>query len=322
MTRRAVAPAALLAGLLASSPVAAQQADPHAGHHMPGMTSAQAPAADPHAGHGAAGQSPQANAAADAAAEPTGTDQPPGSAEPPPVAHDSPAAHYWDAAAMAAAAEAEAEMHPPAPVYSKFIVDVAELQLRKGSDGYRWEGEAWFGNLDRFVIKSRGEGTRGGPLEEGEIQALYAKALDPWWNLQVGVRQDLRPRPMRTWATVAIDGRARYQFDVQAAVFLSDKGQVAARLEGSYDLRITQRLVFQPRAEVELAAQDMPVERIGSGLSTAELGLRLRYDLAREFAPYVGINWTWAAGRTADYARGVGDAPTQRSVVAGVRFWF
>ena len=111
------------------------------------------------------------------------------------------------------AAAAEAEMHPPAPIYSKLIVDAAELRLRQGQDGYRWEGEFWTGNIDRFVVKTRGEGTRGGGrqaggLESGEVQALYAKALDPWWNLQFGVRQDIGPQPRRTWATVGLDGRA------------------------------------------------------------------------------------------------------------------
>lgn len=311
---------AIAAGLLVSArPVLAQPADPHAGHHMHGM-SMPAPASSKQPSTEPATQQADPGTQTTADAELTGTDQPPGSAPPPPVAHDNPAARFWDPAAMAAAAEAE--MHPPAPVYTKLIVDAAELRLREGQDGYRWEGEFWAGNVDRFVIKTRGEGTRGAGLENGEVQALYAKALDPWWNLQVGVRQDIGPNPRRTWATVGLDGRARYQFDVQAALFLSDKGQLAARLEGSYDLRITQRLVFQPRAELELAAQDMPAERIGAGLSTAELDLSLRYDVRREFSPYIGINWTWAAGKTADYARADGRDPVERSVIAGIRFWF
>jgi copper resistance protein B len=252
--------------------------------------------------------------------EPTGTNQPPGSAEPPPVAHDQPADHYWDPAAMAAAEMAQ--MHPPKLGYAKLAFDLAEYLFREGRDGYRWEGEAWFGDLDRFVIKSKGEGTHDEGLDQAEVQALYAKALDPWWNLQVGLRQDIRPRPARTWATLGIEGRAPYQFEVQTAVFLSDKGQLAARIEGAYDQRITQRLILQPRAEFDLSAQDMPDQRIGSGLSTAELGLRLRYEVRREFAPYLGINWTWATGKTADYARADGKDTTERSVVAGIRFWF
>lgn len=287
------------------APPAAEQAMP--GMDMPGMDMPMpAPAPDP-------APTPQAD-------EPKGTDQSPGSAEAPPVTHDRAADRYWNPTAMAAAEDAM--MRPPVSAYGKVMLDIAEHQFREGRDGYRWEGEAWFGDVDRFVVKSKGEGTSGEGIDQAEVQALYAKALDPWWNLQVGVRQDFGPRPARTWATLGLEGRARYQFDVQAAAFLSDKGQLTGRLEGAYDQRITQRLVLQPRVEFDLAAQDMPDQRIGAGLSNAELGLRLRYEVRREFAPYVGINWTWAVGRTADYARADGRDTTERSVVAGIRFWF
>ncbi len=313
----------ILALLSGATPIAAQSMD-HAMHHP--AASQSAPAAQP---------APQAEPSGDeqsmpgrdmrepapaSAGESTGTDQAPGSAEAPPIAHDRLADRYWDPAEMAAA-EATA-MQPPASVYSKLLIDLAEYQFRDGKDGYRWEGEAWLGDLNRFVIKSKGEGTLDEGIDRAEIQALYSKALDPWWNLQIGVRQDIRPRPARTWATLGIEGRAPYQFDVQAAVFLSDKGHLTGRLEGAYDQRITQRLILQPRIEFDLSAQDMPDQRIGSGLSSAELGLRLRYELRREFAPYVGINWTWAAGKTADYARVDGKDTAERSIVAGIRFWF
>lgn len=220
------------------------------------------------------------------------------------------------------AAAEDAEMHPSKSAYAKITFDLAEHQFREGHDGYRWEGEAWLGDLNRFVVKTKGEGTSGEGIDQFEVQALYAKALDPWWNLQFGVRQDIRPRPARTWATVGIEGRAPYQFDVHAAAFLSHKGELTGRIEVAYDQRFTQYLVLQPRAEVDLSAQDMPDLRIGSGLSSAEFGLRLRYELRREFAPYVGINWTWAAGKTADYARADGKDTRERSVVAGIRLWF
>ena len=252
--------------------------------------------------------------------EPAGTDQAPGSAEAPPIAHDSPASLYWDPEAMAASAAAA--MHPPAASYGKLTFDLAEYQFRDGKDGYRWEGEAWLGDLNRFVFRSKGEGTFGSSVDQAEVQALYSKALDPWWNLQVGLRQDIRPLPARTWATLGVEGRAPYFFDLQAAAFLSNKGELTARVEGTYDQRLTQRLILQPRVELDLAAQDMPQQRIGGGLSTAEFGLRLRFEIKRELAPYVGVNWTWAAGKTADYARQDGHDTTESSLVAGIRFWF
>jgi len=316
----------VLALLTSASPALAQSMD-HAMHHpaAPEPTPATKPAAPAKTASDAQSMpgmdmSTPAPVSEPQASEPTGTDQTPGSAEPPPIAHDRPADRYWNPADMAAAEDAA--MHPPAASYFKLVVDLAEHQFRNGKDGYRWEGEAWLGDLNRFVIKSKGEGTSGDGLDQAEVQALYSKALDPWWNVQVGVRQDIRPRPARTWATLGIEGRAPYQFEVQAAAFLSDKGQLAARIEGAYDQRITQRLILQPRVEFNLSAQDMPDQRIGVGLSSAELGLRLRYEVRREFAPYVGINWNWATGRTADYARADGKDTTARSLVAGIRFWF
>ncbi len=293
-----------------AAPAFAQATDPHAGHHMP-ATAPEAPS-DPHAGHDMADMPD--------AAEPTGTDQSPGSAEAPPVVHDSPAARYWDAKDMAAAAAAE--MHPPQPLYSKLTVDLAELRVHDGRDGYAWEAEAWVGDLNRFMLKTKGEGSFGEALDHGEMQALYAKALDPWWNLQAGLRQDIGAGPQRSWATLGVEGRVPYQFEVQAAAFLSDKGQVTGRIEAAYDQRITQKLILQPRVELNLSAQDMPAAHIGDGLTSAELGLRLRYEIRREFAPYIGAHWGWSVGKTADYARAEGKDTRDQSLVAGIRFWF
>lgn len=256
--------------------------------------------------------------------EPVGTDQSPGSAEAPPPAHDRAADRFYDPQAMARAEAAM--MRPPLAHYSQVRLDLAEYQFRQGHDGYRWEGEAWTGNLNRFVSRSRGEGTVGAGLDSAELQGLYSRALDPWWNLQVGVRQDIRPKPSRTpartHATIGVEGTAPYRFDVQAAAFLSDKGQLTARIETALDQRLTRRLVLEPRLELNLSAQDMPVERLGPGLTSAELGLRLRYEIRRQLAPYVGLSWTWAAGKTATYARADGESPRQRGVVVGLRAWF
>ncbi len=291
-----------LLGLSLPAAAFAQASDPHAGHDMHGMQGMDM------------SQSPPTEA------DPTGTDQSPGSAEAPAMTHDRQADRYWNPAEMAAAERVA--MRSPVTPYYQVIFDLAEYQIRDGRDGYRWEGQAWIGDADRFMIKSEGEGSFGEGVEHAEVQALYSKALDPWWNLQAGVRQDIRPTPARTWATVGLEGRARYQFEAGAWAFLSDKGQFTGRIEGAYDQRITQRLVLQPRVEMNLSAQDMPDQRIGSGLSSTELGVRLRYEIHREFAPYVGVSWTWLSGKTADYARADGHDPSEGSLVAGVRVWF
>jgi copper resistance protein B len=196
------------------------------------------------------------------------------------------------------------------------------VQFRHGNEGYRWDAEAWFGDLHRFVIKSEGEGTFGEKVGNAEVQALYSHALDPSWNLQLGVRQDFAPEPDRTYAALLFDGRAPYQFDITGAAFLSDKGQIRARFDGLYDLRITQRLILQPKLELNFALQDIPAQRLGPGLNDAELGLRLRYEIKREFAPYIGISWTWLGGRTADYARLDGHDTHARAVVIVIKTWF
>ena len=162
---------------------------------------------------------------------------------------------------------------------------------------------------------------RGG-VESAEVQALYSRAIDPWFNLQVGVRQDFRPGPARTYATIGIEGIAPYWFEVEGALFLSDKGDLLGRLEGYNDQRITQKLILQPRVELNFAAQDVPANGIGSGLSDIELGLRLRYEIKREFAPYIGASWERKLGDSARFARAAGDRVQATSLVIGIRTWF
>lgn len=240
----------------------------------------------------------------------------------PPVPTDHAADAFYDSAVMACARAAMTKENG-GMTFSQLMIDRLEYRAQNGADGYHWEGEGWIGgDIDRLAIKSEGEGEIGGPLEQAELQALYSRAIDPWWNLIAGVRQDFRPRPQRTYATVGIEGLAPYWFEVEAQAFLSNKGDAHLRVEGSYDQRITQRLVLQPAAEVNIAAQDVPVLGIGSGISTIELGLRLRYEFAREFAPYIGVNWERSVGDTARYARAAGEGASATSLVMGIRFWF
>lgn len=273
--------------------------------HQPAPDNAAPPAADPHAGHG----------------QPAADDGiPKGVAPAPPTDHAADA--YYDPTAMA---RARAQMlHESGGMgWSQLMLDRLEYRAGKGADGYHWEGEGWIGgDIDRFAVKTEGEGAFGGPLEQAEVQALYRRALDPWFNLEAGVRHDFRPGPERTYAVIGIEGLAPYWFEVGAEAFLSDKGDAHLRLEASYDQRLTQRLILQPAAELNLAAQDVPELGIGSGLSTIELGLRLRYEFAREFAPYIGVNWERKLGDTARFARAEGEGASSTSLVLGVRFWF
>jgi len=240
---------------------------------------------------------------------------------PPRPALDHAADRYYDPAAMAAARDQLRKEHGGSTV-SMVMANLAEYQSAPGGGGYRWDGEAWIGgDINRFVVKSEGDGSRRGGLGSAEAQGLISHAVGPYFDLQAGVRQDFAPRG-RTYATVGFQGLAPYWFDVSGALFLSTKGELLGRLESTYDLRLTQRLILQPRAELNFAAQNTAQTQTGSGLSNAELGLRLRYEIKREFAPYIGVSWDRKIGKTADYARARGEDVGGATFVAGIRAWF
>ncbi len=198
----------------------------------------------------------------------------------------------------------------------------ARIAADGGEDGYLWDAQAFYGgDINRFVIKTEGEGEFGGELEAAEVQALYSRAIGPFFDLQAGVRFDPEP-DTRTHAVIGVQGLTPYMLHVDGAVFLSDRGDLTVRIEGEYDQRITQRLIVQPRIEVELSAQDIPERDIGAGLTSVEPGVRLRYELRPEFAPYVGIEYEAKLGETADVARAAGEDPDGLKFVLGVRAWF
>jgi copper resistance protein B len=256
------------------------------------------------------------------ATPPAGTDLPAGNASPPPIPSDYAADRVFAPETMEMARH-HLQQHHGGRNFSQVMFNLGEYQADGNGGGYRWDGEAWFGgDLNRFVLKSEGEGTVHGGLGSAEVQALYSRAIGPYFNLQAGVRQDIRPTPARTYATVGFEGLAPDFFEVEGALFLSNKGDLLGRVEGYQDFRLTQRLIFQPRAELNFAAQDVPEDQIGSGLSNAELGVRLRYEIRREFAPYVGVSWDRKLGDTARFARARGDDVGGASLVLGIRSWF
>ena len=238
---------------------------------------------------------------------------PVGTAPPPPAPTTRAADRFYDPAAMAAADTRMRQEHGGMR-FSQILFNLAEIQVRDGRDNYRWDGEGWFGgDIHRLVVKTEGEGMLGGRIGAAEVQALYARAIDPYWNLQAGLRQDVGAGARRTYAVIGVEGLAPYWFDVEGALFLSDQGELTGRAEAWVDQRLTQRAILQPRVEINLAAQDVPEQRIVAGVSSLELGLRLRYEIAREFAPYVGVNWERRYGP----ARGGGAA-----LALGIRTWF
>lgn len=251
-----------------------------------------------------------------------GTDLPAGDAPAPPPPGD------WYADRLYPKAEMEHSRHAMmlengAQTTAFLSFNLAEYQARKGRDGYRWEAEGWYGgDINRLTVKSEGEGDFGEAIESVETQLLYSRAIDAYFNLQAGIRQDLGHGPDRTYATIGLEGLAPYWFEVEGALFLSNKGDVSARIEGYYDQRVTQKLILQPMAEFNIAAQDVSERGIGSGLSDMELGLRLRYEIVREFAPYIGVEWARKFGDTARFTRAEGEGASGVSFVMGLKTWF
>ncbi|WP_033921670.1 copper resistance protein B [Sphingomonas sp. 37zxx] len=293
------------------------------GHcEMPPAAVPAAPAGDPDCPpeHAAMGHCvPKPALPADPAA--SGTSLPAGDAPAPRISEASYADRIWGRDAMAASRAAIRREHGGAR-FSQIMVDIAEVQIREGREGYRWEGEGWFGgDIHRLVVKTEGEGGFGDSAEDAEAQALYSRAIGPYFNLQAGVRQDFAPAG-KSYAAIGVEGLAPYWFELEAHGFVSTDGDVLGRVAASYDQRITQRLILQPRFELNLAAQDVVRSRIGAGLSDVELDLRLRYEIRREFGPYIGVSHARFVGRSADMARSMGEDRASTVVVLGIRSWF
>jgi copper resistance protein B len=198
-----------------------------------------------------------------------------------------------------------------------------EYRLSNGKDTFSWDAQAWIGgDYHKAWFKTQGDAPLDGPLENAEFQALYSRAISAFWDLQVGARYDARPDPSRGFAVLGIQGLAPYFFEVDAAAFVSDEGDVSARFEAEYELLLTQRLIAKPSAELNFAVQEVEELGIGSGLSEVELGLRLRYEIVREIAPYIGVSWERKVGATANFAQRQGEDAGDLAFVAGVRFWY
>ncbi len=208
------------------------------------------------------------------------------------------------------------------PILTKVMLNQLELQITDGDNHVAWDGEGWIGkDLNKLWFKSSG-GYVDSKTEDAEIQALYSRAIAPFWDLQLGWRHDIRPTPTRDWLTVGLKGLSPYFFDIDAAVFLGKNGRTAARFQAEYEIMLTQRLILTPEIEMNVYGKNDSSVDIGSGVSDIEAGVRLRYEIRREFAPYIGVNWTKMYGNTADYARDEGNDVDDVQFLIGVRAWF
>ena len=317
------------------TPASPAAQDPHAGHVMPPAQTP--PAADPHAGHEMPAQPAPVDPHADHDMStavtgppdvPTSADSPGRPAEAPvPAAARSSPVHAADlvfgADAMAASRRTLILENGDVSFTAVFI---DRLEAGFGDDGetWLWDVQGWTGgDINRFWWKSEGEGDFDGGLEDAELQALYSRALTPFWDLQAGVRQDFRPDGEdATHLVLGLQGLAPHWWEIDAAAFLSTEGDLTARIEAEYDQRITRRLILQPRLEIDASASDIPELEIGSGVSSVEAGLRLRYEFRKEFAPYFGVEWSRALGGAADYIEARGGEADDTRFVVGLKAWF
>lgn len=217
------------------------------------------------------------------------------------------------------------------PIRSYFLFDQFELTTPrytggdKGGEALRFNTIGWIGgDYNRVWLYTEGTKPRGGKMEDLDVQILYGRLVAPFWDLQAGLRY-YKPRPEvagRTYGVLGFQGMAPYRFGVQAAAFISERGDLSARAELEYELLLTQRWILQPRFATNVALQEVKEQGIGRGLNDIELGLRLRYEIKRELAPYVGVSWQKRYGGTAQFARTRGDAVEEWRLVAGVRVWF
>ena len=195
-------------------------------------------------------------------------------------------------------------------------------RLEYREDGWLWDAQGWIGG-DYHKLWWKTEGELGDDSDdEAELQLLYSRAYSAFFDLQFGLRHDIDPQPSRTYLVAGFQGLAPQWIEIDAAAFISEEGDFTARIEAEYELLLTQRLVLQPRFEIELAAQEVSELHIGSGITSTELGLRLRYEIRREVAPYIGLSWRESYGGTADLLQAAGEDDDSLSVVAGIRLWF
>jgi copper resistance protein B len=203
--------------------------------------------------------------------------------------------------------------------YGKLLIDKFEVDA---DESQQWDAQAYYGSdTQKLWLKAEGERSDGA-TEHAEIQALYSRAISPFFDVQIGVRHDMQPQPSRDWLALGVQGLAPYFFETDITLFVGAEGRSALRLHAEYDVLITQKLILAPELKINVYGENDAETGIGRGLSDTEFGLRLRYELLREFAPYIGVNWTHQFGETAAFTRSAGGDSSDMQWVAGIRMWF
>jgi copper resistance protein B len=220
---------------------------------------------------------------------------------------------------------------PPVEDQMRFnyvILDRLEFSSGKAPDALTWDAQGWYGgDYNKLWWKAEGDTQLSGRAEgEGELQTLYSRLIAAFWDVQAGLRYDWAWSPgkdsNRAYAVLGLEGLAPYWFEIEPAFFLSENGELSARLSATYEILLTQRIVLQPRLDLNAAFSDAPEFSVGSGFNDVEIGLRLRYEISRQVAPYLGVAWKRQLGKTADLTRAAGDSVKDVRFVIGIRVWW
>lgn len=209
-------------------------------------------------------------------------------------------------------------------IHHFFLLDRGEYGVKGGRNDYLWEAIGWIGgNFNKLWFKTEGEGLAGDDSPEStELQVKYGRAISPFFSAQIGLRYDVYPKPTRGFVVLNLQGLARYRFDVENQLYISEDGDVSFNGEYEYNLRLTQKLILQPRVEFTVAASRARRYDEGRGLRDTSLGLRLRYEIRREFAPYIGVRYEQNYGDTKDMIRNAGGDTSSTAFVVGLRAWY
>ncbi len=210
------------------------------------------------------------------------------------------------------------------PVLAHARLDQFEGRTNGSDSEFRWDGEGWIGtDMNKLWVKSEGF-SGNGSISDGDHEALYDRPIPRvrYFDAQVGVRTDLDSGPRRAWAAFGIEGLAPGYFEIAPTLYIRDGGHLAGRITGSYDLLLTERWIVEPEAELNFYSKDDPGRQIGSGFSDLDAGLRLRYEVTRKFAPYIGFAYSGTYGNTASYSRAAGETTSDPRFVFGIRLWY
>jgi copper resistance protein B len=208
-----------------------------------------------------------------------------------------------------------------AAAFGKLVADQFEWRHGDGAEGPAWDVQGWYGT-DYNKLWFKTEGVRVGSVtEDGRVELLWDRIFSRWWSLQAGMRHDLGQGPPRNWLALGVQGLAPYFLQIETTGYVGDAGRTAARFRAEYELLFTQRMILQSEFELNAYGKDDPERHVGAGFSELQLGLRLRYEIRREFAPYLGVAWLRSLGKTAELVRTAGEDPSLLQIVAGIRFW-